>query len=138
LAYAVRKSPDEFRGGDRIDADILAVRPSLENEVRWDKVISNYQRDMTLSAPNSPIPGVRSFATPRPTIRDPELRPYAVVDVLDQYKNRFKGDEKAMIAAYWEGPDVVESLQRDFGDGWYDQLPLETRQFIKRFENARR
>jgi hypothetical protein len=84
------------------------------------------------------MPGAQRLTPPRQTIRDPEIRPYAVVDVFDQYKKRFKGDEKAMLAAYWEGPDVVESLQRDFGDGWYDQLPLETRQFIKRVENARR
>jgi len=130
LTYAIRKSPDEFRGGDRIDADLLAARPSLEEEVRWDKVLSNYQRKSRLGAPH--------FTTPRQTIEDPEIRPYAVADVFDQYQKRFKGDEKAMFAAYWEGPDVVESLKRDFGDGWYDQLPLETRQFIKRAENARR
>jgi hypothetical protein len=138
LTYAVRKSPDEFRGGDRIDADLLAVRPSLEDEVRWNEVILNYQRKAALSALRSQMPGAQRLTPPRQTIRDPEIRPYAVVDVFDQYKKRFKGDEKAMLAAYWEGPDVVESLQRDFGDGWYDQLPLETRQFIKRVENARR
>jgi hypothetical protein len=130
LTYAVRKSPDEFRGGGRLDADLLAVRPSLGGEVRWDKVISSYRQKSYLSPPG--------FISVTPDISNPEIRPYAVVDVFDQYKKRFKGDEKAMLAAYWEGPDVVESLQRDFGDGWYDQLPLETRQFIKRAENARR
>lgn len=129
LMNGIKRTPDEDKGTSRIDPSREAVRAEAQKEVRWDKVREKFRSQSRLK-------GVVRADTEW-NISNPLIRPYAVADLFDQYKSKFKGDEKAMLAAYWEGPDLVSSLQKQYGGKWYDQLPMKTKQFIQRVQSGR-
>lgn len=126
LVSGIKRTPDEDKGGSRYAPTQEALRADAQKEVRWKKVKQKF-------------PSTQGrLSEPTWDISNPAVRPYAVADLFDQYKNKFNGDEKAMLAAYWEGPDLVTSLQKEHGEDWYDQLPVKTRQFIRRVRRDRR
>ena len=124
LYYGAKQTPVEH-GGARIHEVML--RPNAENEVDWDAV-SGAWRDLT---------GVAPQHQPEATIMSSGQAPYAAAQLMSQYQQEFRGDEQAALAAYWEGPEVVHELQREFGDAWFDELPMEAQKFIGRVEEHR-
>lgn len=112
ISKAQARSPmDELQGRE---FDVM-LRPDMAKEVDWGKV------------------GGR----PDNLFKDQSLARRVAAERLEAYRKQFGSDNRAALAAYLEGPELVQELQKANGDRWYEALPMTTKKMIGRIEAAR-
>lgn len=118
--YAAKRTPKED-AGDRIFEFML--RPSAQDEVDWGSV-QDFWRQREGSRVDS-----QQY---RPQVDNRQQMQAAASNLMSQYQARYPDDVDAQLAAYWEGPELVDALKEDFGAQWRGNLPMASQQFIQR------
>lgn len=66
------------------------------------------------------------------TINNADAQPYAAAQRLKKMQTAFPGDDQAQLAAYFDSPELVRELQKEYGSRWFVELPLSTQSFVHR------